>query len=414
MIDQKKIYSKEEMMIAERYGEYMYRLTQRAVTEIGPRESCSEEERKLGRMFAEELEPLCDQVHQESFTCSPRAFLGCFPYLVLAYIAGLALYFIYVTASIIITALGLGVLFLEVVRYRELVDPLFRKKEGENVVGTIIPRSQAEKRVVVSAHLDSAYEFKLWYWFKQASVPLMVLAIFAVVLLLGSAVAKGVAGLAGASTEGVFDILGYICIALSPLVVLFAFFHTRDVVPGAMDDMAGVSVIAGLAKYLHDAKNNQEFYPERTEVLLVGMSAEEAGLRGAKRYAKRHKQDFLEIPTFGIFLDGIYDERHLTFFRRELWPGAKHHPYLIRIAEDAASQNGFSYKVGVIPVGSTDASAFSLEGIPAMSICCQDNSRLVPNYHTRLDTMEYVRRESLVVCLQVVIDMLRRIDQDAF
>ena len=66
-------------MNAERYADYMYNLIDRVITEIGPREACSEEERGLGRLFAKEIEPVCDHINVETFTCSPKAFLGFFP-----------------------------------------------------------------------------------------------------------------------------------------------------------------------------------------------------------------------------------------------------------------------------------------------------------------------------------------------
>lgn len=398
-------------MIAERYADYMYNLIDRIIKEIGPREACSEEEKRTGRLYAKEIEPICDRINVETFTCSPKAFLGFFPILVLGYIAGVVLYFFIPTVSLILAAIGIAVLFFEVVRYKEFIDFLYPKREGENVAGIIRPSGDINRRVIVSAHFDSAYEFKVWYWFKGFSVVIMALAFSAPVLLLIFSLLRTIFDAKAESSAAVWLILGIILIALSPIILPFIFFHTKDLVPGAMDDLAGVSVLAGLGKYLQDAKKGGEFYPENTEVVLLGMSSEEAGLRGAKRYASKHKKELLSIPTYSIFLDGIYDEQYLTIITRELWPGAKHDPYLVGLAEEAAKRNEFKYRTGFIPVGSTDASAFSLEGISAVALGCQDISSLVPNYHTRHDTIEYVRPESLAVSLQMVIDMLKSIDQ---
>ena len=60
-----------------------------------------------------------------------------------------------------------------------------------------------------------------------------------------------------------------------------------------------------------------------------------------------------------------------------------------------------------------------LPGIPAFlsaivhcgSGVLLDNSKLVFNYHTRFDTIEHIRPESLAVSLQLVIDMLEKIDR---
>ena len=398
------------MAESERYADYMYKLIDRVMKEIGPRESCSEQERRLGALFAEEVRPACQDVHVEKFTCSPRAFLGFFPYLVAGYLAALALYFVLPPLSLIITAMCVGVLYFELIRYRELIDPLFRRREGENIVAVLRPSGEARRRFIVSAHLDSAYEFKVWYWLKGLSVPAMALAFLAPLLLLGASLARTIAGSRGAPDNAAFAALGIACIALSPLVAVFAFFHTGDVVPGAMDDMAGIAVLAGLGKYLADAGKNGGFYPRSTEVVLLALSSEEAGLRGAKRYAARHKKEFMRIPTYAVFLDGIYDEAFLTVFRKELWCGAKMDPYLVGLAEEAASAIGRRINNTVMAVGATDGSAFAREGIPSVSICCQDSSRLVPNYHTRHDTIEYVRPESLEVTLRLVLEMLRRID----
>jgi len=397
-------------MIAERYTDYMYDLIDKVMTGIGPRESCSEEERELGRLFAGEIEPACERVETENFTCSPTAFLGFFPYLVLMYLAGVVLYFFLPPVSLALAFIGGTVLVFEVVRYKELIDPFYPKREGENIAGFVKPQQEATRRVYVSAHFDSAYEFKIWLWFKNLSAPLMGIGFLSVVLLFGFSLARTIAEPVGPPVATAFKILGYILISLSPVVTLFAFFHTSDVVPGAMDNMAGVAVVAGLGKYLEDARASGEFYPENTEVVLLGLSSEEAGLRGAKRYAARHREECVDLPSYAIFLDGIYDERHFTVFRKEIWPGAKMDPYLVGLAREAAEENGFEIEVGILPLGATDASAFALAGIPAVSMSLWDNTRLVPHYHTRHDTIEHIRPQSLRAALQTVIDMLRHID----
>jgi hypothetical protein len=397
-------------MIAERYTDYMYDLIDKVMKGIGPRESCSEKERELGRLFAVEIAPACERVETETFTCSPTAFLGFFPYLVLMYLAGVVLYFFLPAASLALAFIGGAVLFLEVVRYKELIDPVYPKREGENVVGFVKPRGEVTKRVYVSGHFDSAYEFKMWYWFKGFSTVLMGIGFLSVVLLFGFSLARTIAEPVGTPEAAAFKVLGYILIGLSPLVAVFTFFHTEDVVPGAMDDMAGVAVVAGLSKYLADARESGEFFPEHTEVVLLGLSSEEAGLRGAKRYAARHVAEQEDLPASAVFLDGIYDESFFTVFRKEVWPGGKMDPRLVDLARQAAEDNGFELRVGVLPLGATDACAFALAGIPSVSMSLWDTKRLVPHYHTRYDTIEHIKPRSLAVALQTVIDMLRRID----
>jgi len=399
-------------MVAEKYTEYMYDFVDKVLRDIGPRESCSEAERRLGLLVAKEIKPACDRVNIEVFTCSPKAFLGAFPYLVAVYVAAAVLYFIHPYASLLVSLICGAVLFYEVVRYREFIDFLFPKRKGENVAGVVKPSGEVKKRVIVSAHLDSAYEFKIWYWLKGLAVPAMALGYLAILVLIGASFARAVSGSSGTPENTAYWVLGVAIIALSVFVLPFAFFHTSDVVPGAMDDLAGIAVLAGLAGYLRDARESGEFAPQNTEVVLLALSSEEAGLRGAKRYAARHLEELKAIPTFGIFLDNIEDENFLTVFKREISTGAKLDPRLVKLAQEVADENGFRIKTSVIPLGATDASAFALANIPAVSILCHNTARLMPNYHTRHDTIEYVRPQALTVTLQLVVDMLKRLDRE--
>jgi Zn-dependent M28 family amino/carboxypeptidase len=172
-------------------------------------------------------------------------------------------------------------------------------------------------------------------------------------------------------------------------------------------------VTTGLARLLHDRKQNQGEMLENTEVVFVGMGCEEAGLRGAKRYVAKHKNDMQEIPTYGLFLDNICDENHLTVIHREVSTGAVHNAALVEMAIDVAAGRNWPITRALVPFGATDAAAFSLAGIPSTCLLCQDTSRLVPNYHTRLDTIETISPASLSISLQLVFEMVQRIDAAA-
>lgn len=390
-------------LLASPYRDRMFSLIEALLRDIGPRESCSESERRLGRALAARWQDLGFEVRTEPFTCHPRAFLGFLPVVTLLYLAAVALYWVWPFATFLLAAVAFAALWFELLRYRELVDPLFPAARGENVVGVIRPAQPVERRVVVSAHQDSAYEFNLWYFLGNAAVPVMVLAFVAPLVPLLGGLAKSFAG--AGSDSSLFDVVGYVGLGLYPIVGLNLFFHTYSVVPGAMDDLAGISVLDGVAQALAEAGPL-----ERTEVVLLAASSEEAGLRGAKRYAEAHAAEMRALPTWGIFVDGVYDERHLTVVRRELFTGAQHDPGLVGMAKEIAAARGWRIREHMIPLGATDATAFSLAGVPSVALLCQDATRLVPNYHTRLDTLEHVRPESLEVMLQMVLDLLSRLD----
>ncbi len=397
-------------MVAEGYQEYMYRLVETVLRDIGPRESCSESERRLGRQLADMWGALGHDVRTERFTCQPKAFLGFIPFSALLYLAATIFYWFAPLLCAALAGLSLAAIVLEVLRYHEFVDTLFPSAEGQNIVGIVRPRGEVRRRVIVSAHQDSAYEFNLWFFLKNAALPITVVAFAAAFVPFLGGLAKSLAGTA--ANRHAFDVVGYVCVALYPFVGLHLFFHTYVTVPGAMDDLAGIGVVAGVAKALADARKDGAPLLEQTEVRLLATSSEEAGLRGAKRYVRAHRQELNEVPTYGLFIDGVYDERFLGVITRELFTGARHDPRLVQLARDIAATHHWPIGTRVIAVGATDAAAFSLEGVPSVCLVCADTSRLTPNYHTRLDTIDYVRPESLGVMLQLVFDMIERIDAE--
>ena len=401
-------------MLAERYQDFMYRFVETVLKEIGPRESCSENERRLGRRLADMWRGLGLDVHTERFTCNPKAFLGFIPLATLFYLLATVSYWLWPFVAFVLAAAAAAMVVLELLRYREFVDFLFPTAEGENVIGVIRPRGEITQRVIVSAHQDSAYEFNLWFFLKNAAVPVNIITFIAPLVPMLGGLAKTIAGAAGHSHG--FDVIGYVAMGLYPIVGLNFFFHTYSVVPGAMDDLAGVSVLAGVAQALTDARSSgAEGVPllEHTEVRVLAVSSEEAGLRGAKRYTAAHARELQEIPSYNINVDGVYDERHLTIVTHELFTGVHHDPRLVQLAKDITTAHGWQVKEHMIPVGATDATAFAQAGIASLCLLCQDASRLVPNYHTRLDTIEHERPASLSVMLQLVLDMIQRLDAQA-
>jgi aminopeptidase YwaD len=397
-------------MQADKYQDYMYDLVKRVVDEIGPRPACSEAERKLGRLLSEGWQPICDRVETEPFTCRPGAFLGVIRVSVVLFFASIVLYWFYPFAAFVVAVLSLTALVFELVRYREFIDFLYLPEQGENIVGTIRPRGETRRRVIVSAHQDSAYEFRLWRLFGNAAVPIMVLALLVILTAVAGSLAKTIAYLGGSEGAVAYTVIGIVMAAFAPLAGLFLFFLSDKAVPGAMDDMSGIAIVDATGRCLHESRNSGGFYPENTEVILLATSSEEAGLRGAKRYVKKHLAELKRTPTYGIFLESTADERHLTAATGELFTGAKHDRTLVEMACKIAAGHGWPIKSKSIPLGATDAVAFSKKGIRATCLLSQDTTRLVPNYHTREDTPEHVRPEALSVTLQMVIEMIQRID----
>ena len=366
----------------------------------GPRASCSPGERALGRLLEQRLAAFCDTVTPEPFACHPHAFLGFIPFVSLLTLAALALLSRAPLAAALLGGSSAAVTIAELLLYIELVDFLFPRRVGVNVVGTVRPSGPVRRRVILSAHQDSAYEFNLWYWFKTLGVPVNILGLAAPLLPL----TVGLLAAAGVISADTLQTLAWGGAILAPFAALHVVFHTFHVVPGAMDDLAGLAVITAVGRHF------AEHRLEDTELVILGCSAEECGLRGAKRFVAAHRDELRAVPTHNINVDGVYDAQFLTVITREVTTGAVHDPALVRLAEDCARQQSRPMKRAMIPFGATDATAFANAGISSVALLCQDTTRLAPNYHTRLDTLDRVKPSSLSVMRQVVVDMVTRLE----
>lgn len=398
-------------MIANKYQDHMFGLLQKVIDEIGPRAACSEAEKKLGRLLVEEWKPICDRIDVEPFTCSPTATYGSFYIMVLFYFATVILYWFLPPLALALAIVNCSIVF-SLLRELESVHFLFPRRQGENIAGTIQPMGKPVQRVIVEAHIDSAYENTLVsYYLKSAGGLLVSVAMLALVIAVGGTLAKTIAYYDVFSNQAVLTGVGIALITLVPLMGLFIFHTNWKPVPGARDNMSGVSVVAGLGKYLGEAKSSGAWFPERTAVVLLGTSSHESGALGAKRYVRRHLEELKATPTYVVSLDTICDEKFLSVLTLELFIGARHDPRLVKMAQEVAADHNWPLATTWIPgLGGWDASHFTVNGIPAMQVFSCNLSD-DPYSHTRYDTYEHVRPESLSVALQLIIDMIQRIDK---
>lgn len=99
--------------------------------------------------------------------------------------------------------------------------------------------------------------------------------------------------------------MGWVAMAFFPVISLFFFWHTYVPVPGAMDNLAGIAVLVGLARNMQALRTSGEHPLKHTELVLLASSSEEAGLRGAKRFVTRHLEGMRRIPTEALIIDNI-------------------------------------------------------------------------------------------------------------
>ena len=422
------------------------------------RASCSLAERELGEALSSAWAEWGFETRREAFSCAPLAFLGVIPVSILLWFRALRKYHSSPLAAAAAVGLGFALFVLETVRYREVVDGLgfpfpqqigarpvplpaaaqaLTPLSGINVVGTLHPADgrTATRRLIVSAHQDrhvpalrsrpsasltpsrSAYEFNVFWWFGKAAPAVMAATIALQLLMLACALAGVCAAaspLAARLHASAFRPLAVASLLLLPSAV----WHVGREVPGAGDNLSGVAVMhafgAELAAAAAAARGGAEpgvyayLQPQlqSTEVVLLATSAEEAGLRGAKRFVETNLASLRALPTAVVVLEDTHERAELGVVAHELYPGAVHDRALVRLALSAARRAGLSQvKRLVLPLGGTDATAFTRAGLAALVLTATNLRSLPPQYHTRLDVLESVERGALEDQLRLVLEI---------
>jgi hypothetical protein len=74
--------------------------------------------------------------------------------------------------------IGLLITVLEFLLYKQFMDPFYKKVEGHNLVGVRKPRGDVKRRIVISGHIDAAYEWRHILYGKKEGNKIFNLQIF--------------------------------------------------------------------------------------------------------------------------------------------------------------------------------------------------------------------------------------------
>jgi Zn-dependent M28 family amino/carboxypeptidase len=183
--------------------------------------------------------------------------------------------------------------------------------------------------------------------------------------------------------------------------------HGDIVVDGALDNLTGVAMAVEMAKVFSEEKL------QYTRIRCISFGAEEAGLRGAWHYGKTNKKQLLDEKAFMINLDTIKDLEHMTIGTRETNTLVSFDKNDIAKMEESFKATGVFYKKLPLDVGASDASAFRILGLPALSIIGMMSERLDICYHTRLDNIEHLDGAAMEAMKKVLIHFIQTWDKKA-
>lgn len=376
---------------------------------FGPRAPGSFNECMAQDYVRQELEKYCDEVKVEEFDVHPKAFMGFVPVTGALMISSVLAYRRVPILSAPLSLLGLTVAGLEFLKYKKFIDPLFPKSVSKNVFGFRKPKEEVKRCVIVSGHIDAAYEWRYSYMGGPVFMKIVI----------GGAVAASLAktgidiaslifrGINPGKPKGKWKTLGDLQLLALPLFVSMMFLSNfKNTVDGANDNLTGTFSAIAAMKYLEEMNIRYK----NTEVCCLITGSEEAGLRGAKAFVERHLPELKEVETVFLALENFRDIEHMAVYNRDMSGTVKNDPEASALLQEAASLCGMDLPMASIYLGSSDAAAFSEAGIPATALAAMDPAP--PDYyHTRLDSKDNIVPDCIEKGFEIALKFIEMYDK---
>ena len=298
-------------------------------------------------------------------------------------------------------AIGLFITAMEFLMYKQFMDGMYKKVTAHNLVATRKPRSEVKKRIVISGHIDAAYEWRPIYLLKDKGMGLwMGLSIGTAVISLIISVLSVIANFVDMGAFGDF-MLNYsfyfnVLTAVS-MVLLFTFVNFGRISPGANDNLTGTYAAVCALRMLDMAGVDLE----HTEVVAMITDGEEAGLRGAKAFAKAHKDEYLNdgVETAVLCVDTLTDLEYLNVYHKDMTGTVKNDLAFSELVQKSAADAGYdSAQLANLFFGASDAAAFSQAGIKATCLAAMDPAP-ADYYHNRRDSYDRLNPQAILATI---------------
>lgn len=357
----------------------------------------------------------CERADIEEFKEHPGAFFGWLYFTLTFALLGIALFFVFPLASIILIAAGFFILITEFGLYKQFVDKAFPEKTGHNVTAIKKPKGEVKRRIIFNGHPDAAWEWPVNYKLGGIAFDIHELlgmggALYYLILSIISVIQNG-AGIKAIDTSTPLFIAGLAGLIFVPFIIgLYWMWNEKRVVDGANDNLSGCYMGIAILKALKD----EGIELENTEIGVVLTGSEEAGLRGSMAWCEQHKGEFDDVPTFIFSYDTIHDPKQLMVNYRDLNGTVKTDEEVSDLFMEAAQELDIFCKKGMVPPlgGATDSATFAKAGFRATGITGL-NHKIEDYYHTRRDTYDNMDEEGLACCFAASVKALEMFDNGA-
>ncbi len=399
------------------YTNYAIKSIKNVCKSFGPRPVGSDAEKQAQEYMQADLEKWCDSVKREEFKCSDKAFMAWVPIGSVLLILNVLFFTLGLSAiALALSALTLFFVLGEFIFYKPVLDMFFKKKTSCNVYGVRKATGETKKRIIISGHTDSAYEWTYTYKGGRPVVALIIgVAVVSILLGLGAniyamvhfdgAFGSVVWGQGGNLALRILAVIMYLTVPV--LIAAINFCNYKNPVVGANDDLTGCFISCAVAKFLSD----HDIRFDNTEVAVLCAGGEEAGLRGSKAFAKANR-DMLNdgVETVFISVDTIRDIEFIKIYERDMTGVVKNDRRVAELIQQAAKNVGVEVPIGTIELGATDAAAMSQAGVAASALTAMDPTP-AKYYHTRLDTADNLAAPAIDLGVKIALETVFLYDE---
>ncbi|MFW5780550.1 MAG: M20/M25/M40 family metallo-hydrolase [Bacillota bacterium] len=381
--------------ICENAVDYSMNTIKHICKNLPPRESGSCGERMAQEYIAKDItdNKWADKVTFEEFEVHPKAFMAFSKIIPVLMLIGIVFFYWLSWAPLAMCLISFFIFIAQFGLYKKFLDPFYKTQISSNLIAVKKAQKEPKKRLIFSGHSDAAYEWTVFYKFgKVIFIGGLVFAIVGILTTLAISIVSIIKGFQ------VWQII--VMLIFTPgYFALYMFSDYKKVVEGANDNLTGCLASVSVLKYMKEANISYD----NTEIMVLITGSEEAGLRGAKDFAKKHLQECREIPTIFIGLETFRDIEYLENYTRDLSGTIKHHPKAIELIDKAAIElYNKPLKHSSIYLGASDSAALTQAGIPAGAIAAM-NPGPAEYYHTRKDTCDNLCPDCFMKGLKLVL-----------
>ena len=375
----------------------------------------SQPERDSQDYMAGELKKWADEVKSEDFELHPLGFMGFIPLCAVFGVASAIMFFCQrrfeipalTIIPILLMAASLLMFVFEFLLYREFVDFLFPKKVSRNVYAVRKSLEEPTRRIVFGGHADAAHE---WTYSRHGQIKTLAPAIGGSVLgmffIFISSIIYVIAGFP--ALTGGWSVVSWLQLAMIPFfIMIFFFINWKVVVDGANDNLSACYVSMGIMKEMAESG----FRFKNTEVCVLITGSEEAGLRGALAFGKKHAEELNKIETVIIPLETLRETSELAIYSLDQTGMVRNDKQVAKLLENAGKNVGINLPHAQIYPGSTDAAGFTRTGLKSCGLGGVNHNPQT-YYHTRMDSWDNISEECMEKSLEICVEAAKLFDEN--